>query len=270
MKRRFVARKRTKRSYAYKRRRRGRQDISTRSLAAATFTGYGGRMLSKAAWRRKLWNDTLALQKFKTIFSANQNYATVATGAIEALYVTELMDNANPFWTAAGGLQPDLAGAGPPTLNPDKIVIRGGQIWMSFTLDPAATSDVEMTIQWVYPRQQTTRMNTATRTNIPLVDWVTNYQLLTPSLGFRAQNYGDYEQYFHPPIREKTIILKPGDSFKDAIRVRTKRIDAESFLSGFDAFPRIFIYMRNTYSIIAAQFVRAQNGYNLSFCQLNG
>lgn len=262
---RYTQRKRFKSAGRRKYGRRG-TDISTRTLAARTVGQRRSRMLPRRAWRSLLWKDTLPLQKYKAILSANQTFNTIATGGSEASYVVETMDNSQPFWTGAGGLLPVTNGGTVPVLSPYKLVVRGGSIWISLTNNPESTDDVEVTVQWVYPRQQTTRYNSLTRTNNPLTDWIAGWLAGTYPLGVRAQNIADYEQYFHPPMREKTIILKPGDSFRDSINLRIKRIDSESFQNGFDQFARVFIYCRNMYSTTSVMTIHGQNGYNVSFC----
>lgn len=244
--------------------RRGSHNISTRSLRAVN-TGIRTKRLplTKKAWRRQLWRESLTQQKYKSTLVTTTTTSTPSTAVDCVWAVHEVFDNSNPPWTSAGGLNPVNNGAAVPTLSPVKVVFRGGKIWASVSHPSTATDDARVVIQWIYPRQQVTRFFSTIRTNMPIVDWQTNIPTTQP-IGWKLQQAGDYEQYYHQPVREKEILLKPGDSFEDSMPIRIKRIDAESFTNGLDSNVRLVTYVSNV-NAAAAQTLRVTKSYNVSF-----
>lgn len=244
---------------------RTNKTLSTRSERPITVSAGGGRLLSKRQWKNKLWNDTISNQKFKTLITGTTTFATPASTSQQTVSVFDIFDAANPFWTVSGGLQVVNLGTAAPTLTPSKIVIRGGVMYVTISLDPAATQDVRIRIQWVYPKQQRARFNSTTTTNVPINDWTTNAAASSVAIGSRMQIIGDYEQYWWNPISDKEILMKPGDSFEARQRIKCKRVDSESVINGFAQFPRIFVYSSNVFTA-TAQTLRVISGYDMSFC----
>jgi hypothetical protein len=247
------------------RRRSSRQpQINTRSLRAVDVRGRG-RKLSKRQWRNILWRDTIAKEKFHSVQSLQGTFVTPANQTQQNTTVAEVFDNANPFWTAAGGVQPNTPAGTAPSLNPNRVVVRGGLISITIHNPVVTVEDLKVRVQLIYPKMQTTRWNTTTRTNNPLVDWIA--ALPNPStLDFTLQDWAEYADFFYPPVMDKQFILRSGDATTFKSRLRVQSIDADLFkMGGGSLFPRFIIYSSNIGSSTAIT-ASTQITSNLSFC----
>lgn len=257
--RRFVRRKRNGRND---------RDISTRTLNAQNTVRKKSSLLPKYIYKKRLWEYTRFDTKYKSILSSTGSVTTPATFNSLNWATFEFFDNTNPFWTAAGGLQPQHQGAAVPTLNPSRVIVRGGVFKLCLVVGTSQTDDVMVRYQLVYPKQQVTRYASVTRTNVPLVDYVVAVPA-NQNDDWVIQDAGDYDQYFYQPVLDKRIILKPGDYNETRHSIKIRSIDADGFVNGAGMFPRWFIYVKNCANN-AAVTVGLRTSYNLSFCKVDG
>lgn len=245
-------------------RRRQNKDISTRTLnAVRTPNQLSGRLLSKRAYRSKLWEATRFHTKFKAAFSKSNAISTPATFNSLNWGQVQVFDNSVPFWTSAGGLNPQHQGAAVPTLAPNYVVIRGGTIKFGFVVGTTQTDDIVARYQLIYPKQQLTRYNSLVQTNMPIVDWLA--AIPTPQNDeWKLQDAGDYSEFFHPPVMDKTIVLKPGDFNETFHKLKITRFDADDFTYGRSFFPYLVVYAKNAANN-AAVTLGIRTSYNLSF-----
>lgn len=146
------AMKRRRTGRMFNRRRRARRSTTWTSQSAfGNQLQYRSRKLRKRAWRRKLWNDTLASQHYR---SSGVNPVTITTstaqgdGLVTALFPTFIgaVGPATAFWTVAGGLQPTDAGAAAVTFDETDLVIRGGRVGITITCPDTITEEIGITI----------------------------------------------------------------------------------------------------------------------------
>lgn len=237
---------------------------TTRSTGLANISR-GGKLLTKKRWRQMLWRDTIMMTKFKSVQMSSSSQTTPA-GPNQILFnISEVFSNTSPFWTGAGGCLPQVAGGSAPSLTPNKLVIRGGMMTFD-VVNTDATSDIKVKMFLVYPKQQTTRLNSATRTNMPIVDWFVAMAALAPlTSATDVQDLPDYEAYYHPPTKSREVFLRPGEIASMSQKIRIKRIDADLFKEGGVAFPSLITFTCAPGGTATATF-RIATGYNISFC----
>jgi len=146
----------------YKRRRRSVRQRFRRARAPRnkTWTSQSGsgnqmqyksRKLRKSAWRRKLWNDTLGQQHYRSSGNGVANIESSNTQGVGnvSLQLPTFIGTPGPttaFWTATGGLVLTDQGANPVQFAPTDLVIRGGRIGIIITCPDDVTEELAVTI----------------------------------------------------------------------------------------------------------------------------
>lgn len=143
---------RSRRRSGYRRRTRNN---SNRTWTIQTASGQGlqfkTRKLRAAAWRRKLWNDTLAKTHYRSQGNTVDQITTgttQATGSVNLLFPTFIgvPSRTTAFWTSTGGLLTPDVGETPPTFGPGDLIIRGGRIGFNVNCPDAVTSEIGLTL----------------------------------------------------------------------------------------------------------------------------
>lgn len=134
-------------------RRRGAFTYRRRGFRSSAFTdykgnvtsfGFRGRKLRPSLYRRKLYNDTLMKNHYRSLLSETTSLATEAGNALGLAYVLlPQMDsigvNNNAFWET-GVAQTDIS-VSPPTVWAGDIVQRGGAVKCQI-FNPSSTDSV--------------------------------------------------------------------------------------------------------------------------------
>lgn len=147
--------KKRKTTFRRRRMRRGAKNITwTSQTGVGKNLIYKSRRISKKSWRRKLWNDTLAVQHYRSIGNTINTVTSSVTQAIGAntLVLPTFVGAPGPttaFWTATGGLQATDAGAATVTFDETDLVIRGGRVGITVTCPDTITEEIGVTISVV-------------------------------------------------------------------------------------------------------------------------
>lgn len=206
--------------------RRNRFNKKSRMSAYTMFKGtgyslpYRSRKLSARAFRRKIWNDTIAAPHWRSI---DNNSVTQTTGTSQgigsvALY-TPLLSAAggNPFWVAAGGLQPQDTGGVSPVFRGD-ITLRGGKVGITISVAEAAGNHTLIKV-W-----------TVKTVSNPIVARIVSPQ----PLGWDPSVSPDFISEFGRPIAYREAVINGNFStFTVEHRLRPQKIDQASFINDF-------------------------------------
>lgn len=147
--------KRRRTSRIMGRRRMARRTARNKTWTSQSATGnsmqYRARKLTKRTWRRKLWNDTLAVTHFRSSGCSplTTTTSTAQGDGLVTLYLPTFIGTPGPttaFWTVTGGLQATDEGAGTVTFDVTDLVIRGGRIGITLTCPDAVTEEIGVTI----------------------------------------------------------------------------------------------------------------------------
>lgn len=204
------------------------------------------------------------LTHYKAQLAGTTGLTTGATLTGGVFVFIEAFDNANPFWTAGGGLDTASFGNAVPTFDSNTIILRGGLLSMSVANPPGNTGNRKIRIQLVYPKQQFVQATSATtRTNVPLAAWIGAIGN-TFSVDRTLQSFADYHQYLHLPVLDKEWILEVGDSAVLEYKLPIKKIDVDEWIRGATMYPLWIVYSQNVTST-AAEGVTLVDAYNVSF-----
>jgi len=212
-----------RRRTAYRRRGRRRGTRKTISWTSQTGTLQGlqfkSRKLSKRSWRRKLWQDTLAVQHYR---SSGVGPATLTTSTVQGdgsttIVLPTFIGTPGPttaFWTATGGLQPTDEGATAVTFDETDLVIRGGRIGITITCPDTITEEIGVTINVV---------RVFSNPDYGLVPAVVTY-------GSNLDSGPDFSRRFGKVLYKKTAILSNTySSMTVEHRLQVEKIDQETF-----------------------------------------
>jgi len=205
--------------------RRIRRRGGRRTLAWTSQTGtlqgiqFKSRKLTKRAWRRKLWQDTLAVQHYR---SSGVGTATLTTstalgdGSVTIINPTFIgaPSATTAFWTVAGGLQATDEGATAVTFDETDLVIRGGRIGITITCPDTITEEIGATINVVrvFPNP-----------DYGLVPAIITY-------GSNLDSGPDFSRRFGKVLYKKTAILSNTySSMTVEHRLMVEKIDQETF-----------------------------------------
>jgi len=219
----------SKKSFRARWGRKGRRTLRKRRSGMKAYTMFKGagytlpyrsKKLSASAFRRKLWQDTLSSQHYRSVDSnavAQTTGATTGAGSV-GLY-TPLLSAAggNPFWTVAGGLlPPDTAGVSP--IFRGDVVLRGGKIGISIS---AAGTVPDATIVKVW---------TVKTVSNPIVARVVTPQ----SLGWDPSMSPDFISEFGRVISYREACINGNFPILTVEhRLKVQKIDQASFVDDF-------------------------------------
>jgi len=200
-------------------RKRGPSNITwTSQTGVGKNLGYKSRKLSKSAWRRKLWNDTLAVQHYRSI-GVGPGVAT--SGSVQGtgentLVFPTFVGTPGPttaFWTTTGGLQITDEGGASVTFDETDLVIRGGRVGITVTCPDTITEELGVTVSVV---------NTIANPDIGLLNGTTTY-------GSNIDAGPDFTRRFGRVLYRKTTILSNTFSnFTYEHRLKVQKIDQET------------------------------------------
>lgn len=203
-----------------RRSRRGKKTISwTSQTGSAQGLQYKSRKISKRAWRRKLWNDTLAQQHYRSA-GVGPNVVVSSTaqgdGAVNVINPTFIgvPGPTTAFWTVTGGLQITDEGGTAVTFDETDLVIRGGRIGLTITCPDSITEELGVTI------------------NVVRAFANPDYGLVTGTItyGSNLDAAPDFNRRFGRVLYKKTAILSNTySSVTLEHRMQVEKIDQETF-----------------------------------------
>jgi len=271
---------RSKRRRVSRRRRttRGTASYSTRSLTASNPFRITAKKLSRKKWRSTLWNASLLKMHYKSIFAAANTLTTPTGTTTETVIVANALSESagSQFWKTAGGAMDPGFGVRPTWMNapgagvpePSTIIIRGGRLFCDIaTL--STTDTVKVRVQLVFVKSQM-RNITDTAASNTLFDFLTNAVSTARPISWTVQDMPDYSQYLFPPVLDKQMDMKPGDSAMLTYKVKTQKVDADEFNHGSGWFPLWFFYGSQTIdTTVGTNAIACNVGHNLSFAMMD-
>lgn len=253
-----------------RKRRTGRfktNDFTSLNLTPHSNLRRSSRRPNKKSWNKKLRYITDLSTHHKATHVMNAvSTATPAVVGQQTIGILSMLDEANPFWTAGGGLQPDSFGGGVATFGTDTYVIRGGKSYLSIS-NPIANVCMLFRIQVVYPKQQVTQASSHVTTNVPMIDYINAITAGTTVIHTPIQDFADYSEYFWPAVLDKEVLLQAGESVQFEYKLPIKKVNADAFQRGIDFYPYYVLYFANIQSAVAESVVVIQT-YDLSFASM--
>jgi len=243
--------------------RRGNLSITTRTTAPRSVKTKTLTKSKRAAYRRALWNSTITETKNKSVLATSTTITTPPNTVSQTVGFATIFNETTPFWLVTGGNQSNTFGVAAGDNVRATYVIRGGKFYWIITCNPASADNVSLRYQLIYPKQQS-RNSTDTAFGTPISDWTTAFVAATHPIGSTAQEFPDYKEYFHLPILDKEVILRPGEACKEERRIKITKIDHDEFQRGGGKFPYLFIYVHGT-TDATADTIRLTWGHSLSY-----
>jgi len=197
------------------------------------------------------------------MFARSVTVNTPATTTTQTVGFISLFEETAPFWLVTGGNQSNTFGVAPGDNIRATYVIRGGKFYWIITCNPASADNVSLRYQLIYPKQQS-RNATDASFAAPLSEWLTAYIAGTYAIGMTAQEVPDYNEYFHQPIMDKEVLLRPGEAAKEERRIKICKVDHDEFQRGGGKFPYLFLYVHGT-TDATSDVIRVTSGYSLSY-----
>jgi len=229
-------------------------DVSrTRGTAWTSETGiakglaYKTRRIGRTAWRRKLWNDTIA----KAHYRSNGATSAITTTPVSATSLVTVQRGAigvagAAFWTAAGGATSLDAGTPVPIFQ-DDIILRGGKVGISFY---NASTVAPLYIQCFLVRD----MPREVLANIPL----------NPALGWDHTHvpefFTDVAKYI---MTQKEFTIQTNQVAQVEYRLKPMKIDQQDWV--VDGQQLTWLIAITDYDGVAANAVRITTYHNVSF-----
>lgn len=249
---------------AYKRRRynkkplrfRARRGYGTKGWTMQTIRPYGNkyksRRLSRKAWRRVLWRDTLTDTHYRSVGNGSIVIATPAvqaTSSVTVLYPTfvGVPSLTTAFWTATGGAQPHDTGVAVPTFIGD-ITLRGGVIGIVISVLDAVVLDVACTVFTVALAKN------ADVSKLPA----------TIVYGGDASDAADFADFGRILDKKEYIMNYQNPSFTVERRLRVQKIDQEQWATKLGQQIVFVVQLANLQSGAAVN-VQTTTYHNLSF-----
>lgn len=201
----------TKRRYTKKRWSKRNSSITTKSGVGNSF-GFRAKKLSRRKWNNKLWNDTLALTKYR---SNGVRTLTIGTPSVAGVGIYTVSVNAAlpDFWTVGNGALPSDVGGTVPAFT-DDIVIRGGIIGCRVCNDVSDTQPITAIVYLI-------RTGDAFINNIPA----------NVNEGWDPTLVPDFSTNIGRVVMKKQFMLENGNSADVKFRVPIKKIEQVPFIA---------------------------------------
>jgi len=219
-------------------------------------------------WRSILWNMSTPLTHYRSAATRSNSFSG-ATGGNHDLFNFNALSVSNvPFWTVAGGVLPVSFGTAAADVVADYYVLRGGMISIHTIAAPSNEDDLEVRIQLIYPKQQWRNFQNANNVS-PRQEWYDVISATYPkNVGQTLQDEPDYDTYYHRPILDKVMLLKPGDGNKMQHKLKVNKIDADEFRRGMGpAQPEWMVYVGGL-TATASSGIEIICSHNISFAKM--
>jgi len=250
--------------------------VGSRQLTAQNAFTFRSKKVSARRWRQMLWRDSAMKTHYRSIqtFAPGVGLSTPAnTFELNFLRTSAMVPLPGlEFWKTLGGMQdPSFgigvdwaqpSGAGVP--EPITIIVRGGVMCLRVA-NPSTTDTINIRAQLIFTKSQTRDAANAVASNT-LIAYEAAIGTGPRPLSWSIQAAPDYSQYYHPPIMDKSIDLKPGDDINFFHRMKVFKLDCEQFKRGASWFPIWVVYASQSVDTTAgAQAVTIHTGHNMSF-----
>lgn len=277
-----------------KRRRVSRRSVITqtnRQLNGTNPFAFRSRKLRKTAYRRALWNET----RFKTHFRSTLAFSDLLgtpnnINQLSAYCVSALSNvSGSEFWHTTGGLQdpsfgevPSWAPSVSEAADPLTVIIRGGRFFCTLSLPNASPIDTcKVRVQLIFAKQQPRNVFDGAISNTLGATGVAGGYIGTTGINLNGPGYGlgtsrffgwsleqapDFEQYFLPPVLDRSFDLKAGDSMSVFKKIKPVKIDVGPFKDGGCYCPFWLVYVsQDNNNDGVSETVSICYGHSLSF-----
>lgn len=232
--------------------RRSNLGFTSRASNARSFMSmFKRKPFSARRFRRELFSETKFKSHYRSVASVSTARATGISATDANVFSTFALNNAVPFWTAAGGARPIDNGTAVPPFSSD-IAIRGGKVEFNLqNIDVVqegsiTTSVLKVKFWYIYT------VGNVDTTIIPLVENNMWDPTCTSEWNQRLGKVYHYEE----------VLLQPGEAFSFIRKIRPTKIDQNRFLN-FDHSP-LFLYQVVPLGTDSGIY-NVKNGWNLSF-----
>jgi len=185
---------------------------------------FRARRLSKANWRSTLYRETQTKVHYRSIFTSATFTVTAPLGmSTQQFNVTQCLINpltSAAFLVSGGGAISTDSGIGVPDFDNSSIVLRGGMLKLSATLDDNAVNVCRVRIWLVWARQR------------PLGTQLTNLTGTAKPIMYRPNDQPDFQQLFGRIMLYREAMLDKNQGVEVNYRLRPMKIDETVFTLG--------------------------------------
>lgn len=225
-----------------------------------------GRMLSRKAWKRTLWNQTITQPKYKSCATSVVSTTTPLGAATKTWAVISALSGSSPFWTVAGGLQQINFGI-VPNLGVDLsyCIIRGGTISMMVSSRLANIDAIIISIELRRLKQQTRNTTDSANSNTAF-DWLTAITGTARPLLATIDDMPDSGEYISRAYLQKTNVVIPGAMMTVDYRLPVERLDCAAFQRSARAYVWVVSVSQQNDVGAAVETFEMNYSHDLSFC----
>jgi len=204
----------------------GRRTSAFTSKAQGAYNDqvFRARRMSKKAWRSSLYRQTQTKVHYRSIFTSDTFTITSPLGMSTQKF-TAVQCLINPltsaaFWTVGGGAISTDTGIGVPDFDTSSIILRGGMLKLSATMDQTAVNVCRVRIWLVWSKQRPlgAQLTTLTGSNWPIM--------------YRPNDQPDFQQLFGRIMIYREAMLEPNQGVEVNYRMRPMKPDETVFSLG--------------------------------------
>jgi len=185
---------------------------------------FRARRLSKKSWRSALYRETQTKVHYRSIFTSDTFTVTAPLGmSTQKFNAVQCLINpltSAGFWVVGGGAISTDAGISVPDFDSSSIVLRGGMLKLSCTLDDNAVNVCRVRIWLVWSRQRPlgSQITTLTGSNWPIM--------------YRPNDQPDFMQLFGRIMLYREAMLDKNQGVEVNYRLRPMKLDETVFSLG--------------------------------------
>lgn len=242
----------TKRRRFVKRRRGKRSSNFTSQKGSGGGVTFSQRRLNRRAWKRNLWNSSIAQTHYRSNQSAVVNVATTASPATMTVSLaTARRFSGNAFWTAAGGAVNPDGGAIPTFATLSDFTIRGGMYGIRIGNTPDALDADKDPLSVIVYHVWTTK------------NFLSGSLPATANVGWDPTLVADFQTNIGRITMKKTFLLAEGEVMTFERKMPIQKIDQTEYGSFYNE--PIWIVMVGTTTSTVAKGLAMTTYYNMSF-----
>lgn len=236
----------------YKRRRfNGKRSTNfTSQSAIGGGIRFRSRKLSRSAWRRMLWNNTLQKDHYRSITAASTTFNTPATSVTLTVNAIAALRMSGSFYLAPGGaISPD--GVQPLPTFTGKVVIRGGTLGCRLVNQFDSVAAQQNTLHGYVYLVKTSKAYISA--NIPA----------TIPVGWDPSYIQDFSTYIGRIVYRKQFLLRDAESALVEYRLKCHSIDIDDYVNNKNTY--VWIIACGNLDGTSPRACYATYYYNLSF-----
>jgi len=189
-----------------KRARFGRKFQATTAIRPRFLSeNFRARRLSGRRWRSILWRDSTASTHYRSFKAVSWLWDPGATPLTTAVGMEAMLNgdaltinDANPFWTLGGGIQPKDTGLGNVNIGSSDIILRGGMATIQFSALPDSATPYRIRV-WV-----------VSANNNPALEKWQEVTTGVKSVFWDPSSVPDFRQDFGRILMARETLLTPG------------------------------------------------------------